>query len=457
MRRSFASFALPFLMVAAVGRHAFPAAAAEGQTPPRLDDVGASEEPDDEPDDEASEGAEVAAAGVAEDSTPLTFRGYVDVGYARAEGNGTSFSPHDTRLPADYRVDPFAPAVNTFGDVASTDSEGRFVNGFLPTTTGQGGKGSFLLNVLSLDTRYEPKASPITAFARVQLFPRYIDGRDASRVWVEQAFGRLQPFAGQEFTITVGKFDSVFGIEYLENQSNFRVGVTPSLFARYTTGRSVGVKSFYRLQIPSLWSAVSLNVSATNSGTFVEALAPTSRSLTGTPVFAARFGYELNLPFVGMKFGTSGMHGPRNDQEDPNAEQRMYGFDARLFLFGLTLSGEYVNVKEGLGGPGGKFTGLGQYPLASGFWARGFYGQAAYGLRLDLGPLRRITAYARYERRSAEFEGFGALTVDRITGGLRFEFWESLLVKVEALRNRERAGAPKVGNDVVTSSVVFSW
>ena len=50
--------------------------------------------------------------------------GYVDIGFAHAGGDGTSFPAGDTRLPADYGVDTFAPAVNSRGDVASTDAGG---------------------------------------------------------------------------------------------------------------------------------------------------------------------------------------------------------------------------------------------------------------------------------------------------------------------------------------------
>ena len=51
------------------------------------------------------------------------------------------------------------------------------------------------------------------------------------------------PFDAPELALTVGKFDSVFGIEYLENQANIRTGITPSLIARYTTGQSLGAKA----------------------------------------------------------------------------------------------------------------------------------------------------------------------------------------------------------------------
>src|SRR5205085_985780 len=122
--------------------------------------------------------------------------------------------------------------------------------------------------------------------------------------------------------VSVGKFDSVFGIEYLDNQANFRIGVTPSLIARYTTGQSVGVKAFYRVQIIPTSSAVSLNVATTNSGTFVDSLQAPARSLTGVPVATARLGYELNLERTSFKLGASASYGPRNDQTDGSSRKQ---------------------------------------------------------------------------------------------------------------------------------------
>ena len=116
----------------------------------------------------------------------------------------------------------------------------------------------------------------------------------------------MTPFDEPGAGVSVGKFDSVFGIEYLDNQANFRTGITPSLFARYTTGRRSASRRSTAQQIAPLWSAVSLNVAATNGGNFVEALQPTDASLTGVPVASGRFGYELNLPGVQIKLGASG-------------------------------------------------------------------------------------------------------------------------------------------------------
>ena len=185
-------------------------------------------------------------------------------------------------------------------------------------------------------------------------------------------------------------------------------------------------------------------------------LQPPDASLTGVPVVSARLGYELNLRQAQVKLGASGLVGPRNDQRDQDSEQRMWGLDARLYLAGLSLSGEYVHVDEELGASD-KETGLGTFPVSSEFRARGFWLQGAYAWQAGLGPLTSATVYGRYERRRAEFEGFRPISVGRVTAGLRFDLWDALVLKVELLFNEERTGAPQVDNDVLTSSVVYSW
>jgi hypothetical protein len=392
---------------------------------------------------------------------PLVVTGYVDVGFAKAQGDGTSFHPADNRAPLDYGVDPFAPAVNSRGEAASTDpgtdpsGNPRFVNGFLPRSAGIGGTPSFLLNTANVDFRYTSAELPVMVFSRVQMVPRLLSSGETTLLFLEQAFGKISPIKSAELAISVGKFDSVFGIEYLENQANFRVGITPSLMARYTTGTSVGVKVFYRYQFIPISSALSINASATNSGSFVEALQGPSRSLTGVPVAAARLGYELNLPRVSLKLGASVERGPRNDQNDRQANQFLYGFDLRLFFAGLTLWGEYVKVDEEEGNAN-KLNGTGMYTFTSDFYAGGFWAQAAYEIPLPIAPFR-LTPYGRYEQRTGEFVGFAEIKVDRITTGINVGIGENLIMKAEYLINRELEGAPTVANNVFTSSVVWTW
>jgi hypothetical protein len=385
----------------------------------------------------------------------LQINGYVDIGFAKAQGNGTSFAPGDTRIPADYVADTFATAVNTRGDVASVDSGGRFTNGFLPRSMNIGGQPSFLLNTFDVDLKYAPATAPILLFSRFQLYPRYGASGNVTTAEVEQAFARIAPFSSAEFAISIGKFDSVFGIEYLQNESNLRTNVTPSLIARYTTGQSLGLKAFYRKELPP-WFAASLNFSATNGGTMTETLAPPDISISGRPVLTARLGLEGNFPAVEIKAGASGEYGPRNDQHGARVHQWLLGADLRIISKRLSLEAEGVTVRQDQG-DADKTNGLGTQTLVSEFAARGAYVTLAYGQPLTEGALRKLTPYVRFERRRAQFEGFSAYTVQRVTAGFRVDLWDELIAKAEYLINGEVSGLPPVDNNVFTSSFVYSF
>jgi hypothetical protein len=467
--------------------HAASGGAAPGASPAPLNLNLASPPPATEPAPAGAEPAEEVTPPPPSSMPPLVITGYVDVGFAKAQGNGTSFPASYATVPpggpADYYVDTFAPAVNSRGEAASVAAPpGTTIAGFLPRSAGIGGKPSFLINTADVDLRYTAPELPIMIFTRLQALPRLYDtipmttpptpdtseglpAGEYTRLYLEQAFGRIMPVRSAELAISLGKFDSVFGIEYLDNEANFRVGVTPSLIARYTTGQSTGLKLFYRYQIIPASSAISVNVAATNSGTFVEALQGPSRSLTGVPIVSGRLGYELNLPRVSIKVGGSAEYGPRNDQYvTTQARETLLGFDVRVILPTLVLSGEYVHVEEedaaaalpGLMVP--KLAGTGGYPSITEFYAHGFWIQAAEELPLPLDPFR-VTLYARYEQRHAEFpDAAGStLTVARITGGVNVGLGESLQVKAEYLVNQELEGAPEVANNVFTSSAVWTW
>jgi hypothetical protein len=386
----------------------------------------------------------------------LQINGYADIGFAAAQGNGTSFAPNDPRIPADYVADTFATAVNTRGDVASTDSGGRFTNGFLPRSMGIGGQPSFLLNTFDVDLKYTGQTAPILLFSRFQLLPRYNGtAGNSTTVLVEQAFARIIPFSSLEFALSIGKFDSVFGIEYQENESNLRTNITPSLIARYTTGQSLGVKAFYRKQLPP-YLAVSLNFAGTNGGTLTETLSPPDLSISGRPIMSARLGLEGNFPGVEVKAGASGEYGPRNDQHGVRVHQWIIGADLRLIWKHLELKGEGISIRQDEG-DADKTNGLGLQTVASEFAARGAYGTLAYGIPLSDGGFRKLSPYVRFERRHAQFEGFSAYTVQRITAGFRLDLWDELIAKAEVLLNGEIAGLPQVDNNVFTSSFVYSF
>jgi hypothetical protein len=388
--------------------------------------------------------------------SPLSINGYVDVGFAKAQGDGTSFAPGDTRVPLDYGVDTFAPAVNSRGDVASTDpGPGRTVNGFVPRSAGIGGRPSFLLNTLNVDLKYVTPGAPLMVFSRVQFLPRFMgDAGEATRVVVEQAFGRLVPFDSQEMALSVGKFDSVFGIEYLDNQANIRTGITPSLIARYTTGQSIGAKAFYRIQIAPLSSALSLNVAATNSGNFVEALQPPDASLTGAPVGSGRLGYELNAAGLQAKLGVSACTDRATTNPIASARQRARRRPARRGR--RRLPERRIHPRRGDDG-GPKTTGAGAFPFASGFHARGGYAPA------------RVRAVAR-PRAAAQADRLRALrSAPRLVRGLHADHGRSDHRRRPAgslggadpegrVSRQPRAGRrADRGNNVFTSSLVYSW
>ncbi|MFN0062102.1 MAG: hypothetical protein ACKVPX_06275 [Myxococcaceae bacterium] len=408
-----------------------------------------------------------ASAPAAPEESPFLFTGYIDIGYAYAQGNGTSWPEGDTRIPADYVADPFATAVNSRGDVASVNSRGLFVNGFLPRSMGIGGRPSFLINTVNLDIRYTPRGFPLMFFIRTQLMPRFGSGPDMvpaglpagnqTRVWLQQVFARLIPFNSVEFALLVGKFDSVFGIEYLDNEANLRTGITPTTLARYTTGQSLGIKAFYRVQIPAAWSAFSINASITNSGTRIESLQPPDLSFSGIPVAAARLGYELNLPKLTFKLGGSGLIGPRNDQRSARVQQWMLGLDARLYVAGVSVAGEILRSYEAPGIASEKFTGLGEFFAPSGFKVDGFWVQGGYTFTFDHPIFQSVALYGRFERRNGTFHSFTPVKTARLTVGGRVDVYRSIAIKFEALLNRELPGTASVDNDVFTSSAVYTF
>ena len=389
--------------------------------------------------------------------SPFRISGYVDVGWAKATGNGSSFVPGDTRVPADYYVDPFAPAVNSRGDVASIDAGGRFVNGFLPTTVGSGGHGTFLLNVASLDLQVTPSGVPVLAFVRAQALPRWNGNGSETQFVLQQAFGRVSPFSSQELSISAGRFDSVFGIEYLENESNLRLGITPSLIARYSTGHPLGLKVFYRFQLPSIQSAI-LHQRRGDQSWLAGRIAPGR-----DPQLHRRSGRQraTRLRAVAARDGAqAGGERAVRTAERPDRSgviQKQVGFDARVFVGPVSVWGEYVSLREDPATAPPKPTGTGIYTIASGFKVHGFYLQLAYALPVHDRVLSGASVYGRYDRRTGGFDGTPQLLTSRWTVGGRIELWSVLQLKAEVLFNRENAGAPTVDNDVFTTSAVFSF
>ena len=229
-----------------------------------------------------------------------------------------------------------------------------------------------------------------------------------------------------------------------------------SLLARYTTGTTVGLKAFYRQQIAAALVGAQPQHRGDQRRDLRQALQPVDASLTGRPVGSARFGYELNLPRLNQAARQRPARSAQRSVRSGGAAD-----DVRL------RSPDHLRRAEPerrirrrrRGRRGGRQTdGRGRYyPVASGFYARGFWTQGAYAFAIPRGPVRAIVPYGRYEQRRAGFEGFRPITVARVTAGLRLDLWECLILKAELLVNQELAGAPVVDNNVFTTSAVYSW
>ena len=393
---------------------------------------------------------------------PLRLTGYIDVGFAKATGNGSSFLGSDTRVPLDYGNDAFAPAVNSRGEVASTDTQGRFTNGFLPRSVGIGSAPSFLINTTSADVRFQPRGIPVFLFARLQLMPRLLPTGDQTR-----ASSCSRPSAGCPRSRTTSWRSSWAASTRCSASSTWRTKPTcapasrPSLIARYTTGHGLGAKAFYRFQLPAIWSAVSFNVAATNNGTRIEALVPVDASLTGNFVGSGRVGYELNLQRLQVKAGVSGLYGPRNDQRVATATQWAAAGDLRINAYGVSLAGEFLRLVDEPRTPGAcDSQGDGPGPRRAGVGVRAS-GAAGAGCptrcRVKTEVVTGVTVYGRYDRRHGQFEGFTEIQTDRFTVGARVDLWDMLASSSRRSSTRSASARPSVDNDVFTSSAVFTW
>ena len=104
-----------------------------------------------------------------------------------------------------------------------------------------------------------------------------------------------------------------------------------------------------------------------------------------------------------------------------------------------------------------KLAGTGFYPAITEFYAHGFWIQVGRGACRS-STLFRVTLYARYEQRHAQFPDAPARRSRRSNHrwGERRPGREPA-VKAEYLVNQELEGAPQVANNVFTSSAVWTW
>jgi hypothetical protein len=370
---------------------------------------------------------------------------YIDVGWFVVGGNGAGVRPDVGHreignyglVPAQWVLvgDPLSTAVNSLGEPADLGAT-RAID---TDTINSEGHPSFVVNSLALAIgRNISDGFSIAALA--ELLPR--PGPDI--LDVELAHIDYRPTNRYDLLFSIGKIDSVLGVEYRSQDAPRRLTITPSLACRYTCGRPYGVQG--RLVTGELNASLSI----TNGDNFDERFEPDTQAAFNTaPTAAAHLQWMVPVG-QGLEVGVSAAVGPQDDQTSHAVVQWHYGLDLRLRdLHGLEATAELVHGKQ----PGR--TGDPMLPCGV---AQCLAYKAAYvlaGYRIN----KWVTPYARVDWRSARHqEGIEFLYVTkqlRTTVGLNVAIASRIIAKVEYTANRE-LGTFQFPNDVLTTSLIVS-
>lgn len=390
---------------------------------------------------------------------PLAGRvgGYLDFGFFYVGGDGTGiradsnfdyFPEYEDEIPPEwvFMGDPLSTVINSRGDPAET-GDSRAV---LQDSVSNGGKASFIVNALNVSL-FAALGKNLTVDGLVDFLPRNRDVTDPDGVNlgdfvdIKLAYLRYKvPVKLFSLSLYAGKIDPVVGYEYRIQEAPDRLTVTPSLLCRYTCGRPVGIKSRWKfLRDRSLI----LNLSVTNGGSWTEQFGFQNEVDTNHLfTFAGRLSYAI--PRTGMEIGGSGAWGAQDLQTRDDVAQWQWGVDLHVDIAGLNLTGEFIMAKATGNTPPGDLA-CADAPCLD---AKGAYGLVGYRILNWLLPYARVDWRDALHRSGASFVYISELV--RITGGIRFDINEFVLIKGEYTHNRELGRIPQFPNDVFTSSVV---
>lgn len=370
---------------------------------------------------------------------------YIDVGWFAVTGNGAGVRP-DTghREVRDYGLvpaqwvligDPLSTAVNSLGEPADLGA----TRAIQDDTINSEGHPSFVVNSLALAIgRTIARGFSISALA--ELLPR--PGQDV--LDVQLAHIDYRPTNQHDLVLSVGKIDSVLGVEYRSQDAPRRLTVTPSLACRYICGRPFGVSG--RL----VEGRLSASASITNGDNFDDRFEPSKQyAFNAVPTMAGHLQWMLPVG-QGLEVGVSGAVGPQDQQTSTKLVQWHYGIDLRLRdLHGVDVTAELVQGKQ----PGANAMSTVPCDVAE---------CLTYKAAYLLGSYRAtgwLTPYARIDWRSARHQdGIDFLYVTRslrTTIGFNADITSRIIVKAEYTANRE-LGTFQFPNDVVTTSLVVS-
>lgn len=406
---------------------------------------------------EAPSAVQVAPAPVAEAPllSPVTFAGYLDVGFFVPFGTGVgvlqdtgnvAFPEYAGRFGWVFYGDLLAPAINTRGEAADL---GELPGSRRFDSVRSRGAPGFIVNEVNLRAQAAVGRSVLLQ-ASVNLMPR--SGAEfAPGDFFEVDLAQLEwmPTDDRRLSIFVGKMESLLGVEYRQRKAHARFGITPSLLARYTTGTPLGLKvrsKLFRGDFLTLAAAVTNGSSTTEQFHFYDEVDSNAGKTVSGRVSLKPFAFLESAVLGELEVGVSGAWGPQDRARDSLGAMWFIGVD-------LLWHKGRVDVEAQ--------------------WLKGFApGQAAdqvYGLQLNQGAYLvvtwRITALVGVLVRGELRDAFVFLGDERayltrsyrVTAGARLSIDEHVTIKAEYLFNGEYGGVPTVPNDVFTSSLVLAY
>ncbi len=371
---------------------------------------------------------------------------YIDVGAFVVGGNGSGirsdvghffYPKYAGRIAGQwvFMGDPLATAINSLGEPADTSDSRELKTDPIHS----GGRPTMLVNSLALALG-RSVSNDISIAALVELLPR--PGENILDIELAQIHWR--PIHEVNLEISAGKIDSVLGVEYRAQDANRRLEITPSLIARYTTGRPVGIQA--RL----VRGPLSASAAITDRDNFADRFEPsTSLTTSWLPTIAGHLQYSLPVG-QNLELGVSAALGPQTDQPDTGVAQWHVGFDAKLTdLHGFDATAEYV---QGL--QQGQTTTITPCNAAPCLSYKGAY------LIVDHRMNNWFTPYVRVDWRDAVHQNGVQFVYEshtaRATIGGHFELSNRIIGKIEYSFVRELDVIPDFPDDVLTTSIVVA-
>ena len=379
--------------------------------------------------------------------------GYLDFGFFAAQGNGAGVRRDLTRTQPEYGDilsswvligDPLSTTINSRGDVADLGDSRAITHDLLQSK----GRPTFLVNALNLRLAAQLDDTWFLN-ALIDFLPR-------ERAFAGGAFGDMfevklislrwqSEFRWGAVAVVAGKFDSLLGLEYRQQEAPQRLTVTPSLLCRYTCGRPVGLKA----RAEFLDQRLEVALAVTNGSSSIEQF-PFSNETDFNIFKTVSARVALRLPFKqGLEVSVSGAMGAQDRQVDDRLIQWHFGAAARFEVGALQTQAEVVIGRA----PGKEAAGV---PCAGAacLQYRGAYGLVGYRVALYFIPYLRVD-WREATMRSGRDWAYVSNVV-RGTLGLRFEPRSRIALKAEYTLNRELTKF-EFPDDVFTTSFVVSY